>query len=610
MAAAVSVLSLTACEPVPRRTLSAEEKIADMEWVFSEFGANYGPLEYKAARLGFNVEDLKNRYRDAARATANNDEFYLLLHRFVAEFKDAHTKGDLMNSELPGRGTTAYLGFTGERRGDVLYVKELLPTTTSSSAYPIQVGDSIVTLDGKDLATAVREQLVAYRDLGNDESNLTFHFNKLFTRVSTHTPLPTAENAVLTVKNSAGVVRTEVLPWIVKDLATFESEQARARGATVALQSSTAGVTRLGFLGFDGRMFFPVEAMERIRYGSRAFNFWNNFQFVDNAAGWTTDFDVDPKTGAMLARDRNFTAADRLRVARSVPEGAIMITEAATYPAYVSRETVSVSDAAGTSNNITRLVGTIWIDTFAPTTGADLVLRQFKATLAAFKTLGVRDVVIDLVNNGGGAVELGVKLAQALSAKRIALPSIQLRLNDRWMDDLQGGTLAGASDTERELLRRVFTTAQADFAAGQRLSRAYPVEFLMPFTLTPNEAVGEEGFHIALMVNEMCASMCDIFTAIMKDNGMAVVVGNKTMGAGGNVVGLNSSAPNSHFQLNQTESLIVRSSGAFVENEGIEPDVTVATSADRGFKYASVRRKAIEALLTPAPAPATVASNP
>lgn len=611
--AAVVVLALSACDPIPRRTLSAEEKIADLEWVFSEFGANYAPLEYKASRYGFNFDDLKNRYREEARRTENNEQFYLLLQRFVAEFKDAHTKGSLTTSDLPARARVAYLGFSGERHGDALYVKELLPTTQSSSHYPIHVGDKIMKIDGKDLATAVKDELVQYRDLGNDEANLTFHFNKLFTRVSTTLPIPAAENAVLTVKNAMGEEREERLPWIVKDLSTFESEQSRARPAAAG-SGEGSQVTRLGFLGFDGRMVSPTELFERVRRGSKDFSFWNTFQFTDNSAAWTMDYEVDAKTGALLPRDRSFTAVDRLRTARSVPEDAIFIEAARTYPAYVSRENVVDESGAAVSGQ-TRLVGTIWVDTFSPAgVTPDGIAEQAKATLSAFKTLGVRDIVIDLINNGGGSVEVGLKLAQALSPRRLTMPLIQFRLNDHWMDDLQADTISGASDTERELSRRTFVAVQSDFEAGQRLSRPFSMELFAPFTLTPNSEA-EEGLNIVILVNEMCASMCDIFAGMLKDNAMARVVGAKTMGAGGNVVGQNSSAPNSHFQLNQTESLIVRSSGGYVENNGIDPDVAVAVSPDKAHKYANVRQKALQALLAPAPAlapaapPATVAVN-
>jgi hypothetical protein len=116
----VVLAGLTACDPVPRRTLSAEEKAADMAWVYSQFGENYAPLELKQKLYGFDYEELKVRYLEAAKATKTNDEFYRLMMKFVAEFKDAHTSAALTNASLPNRAQTAFLGFSGIRHGEVL----------------------------------------------------------------------------------------------------------------------------------------------------------------------------------------------------------------------------------------------------------------------------------------------------------------------------------------------------------------------------------------------------------------------------------------------------------------------------------------------------------
>ena len=111
--------------------------------------------------------------------------------------------------------------------------------------------------------------------------------------------------------------------------------------------------------------------------------------------------------------------------------------------------------------------------------------------------------------------------------------------------------------------------------------------------------------NIVLMVNEMCASMCDLFAAILQDNQMAKVVGARTMGAGGNVV-THHQAPNSHLALRQTESLMVRrvvkkgkvELGALIENNGVEPDVQVKVSETVEGKYRRLREKAVEALFS------------
>ena len=117
---------------------------------------------------------------------------------------------------------------------------------------------------------------------------------------------------------------------------------------------------------------------------------------------------------------------------------------------------------------------------------------------------------------------------------------------------------------------------------------------LFPFDILPNQD-GDQDFNVLLLVDEMCASMCDIFSAVLKDNGIATIIGSKTMGAGGNVE-THFEAPNSHLIVNQTESLIVRKDGSYVEHNGIEPDVALKVSEYSHNKYDAVRKKAIELL--------------
>jgi C-terminal processing protease CtpA/Prc len=82
---------------------------------------------------------------------------------------------------------------------------------------------------------------------------------------------------------------------------------------------------------------------------------------------------------------------------------------------------------------------------------------------------------------------------------------------------------------------------------------------------------------------------------------MATVVGSRTMGAGGNVVN-HQQAPNSHVDIRQTESLLLRKDGTYLENNGVEADVKVAVNETAKTKYKEVRDAALKALLPQPPA--------
>lgn len=582
------VVGMTACDPVPRRTLTNEEKAADLFWVYSQFGENYAPLEYKQSRFGFDYERLKAETNEAAKAATTNDEFYAVVFKFVSQFRDAHSSAALTNAALPNRAMVAYLGFSGIRDGETLLVNSLLPTIAPDSGYPIEKKDRILKLNGRLLRDVVNSDLLQWRNLGNDEANFTFHVNKLFTHVSTSNGIPTEDDAVLTVKRGDSIFEV-TLPWVKKDLVQFQAEQTKAKEAAqqkkaskpaaenyLMLSDGNGGVLfKFRFIGFDGRIELPVMNAETI---SRKFRKSVNesFRMIDAFAGWQF-------LSADAEKAENPTPEMLMREQRFVPEDAVFLNHAKVYPAYVSRE-------GGT------LVGTIYLDTFSPLETPVKTLAEFKATLASFQLLGVENVVLDLLNNGGGQLALGMQLAQALTNEKIELPKIQLRTSDSWMDQFELDAMNAKNDAERELSRRILADLSGSRRSGGRLSPVYSADILAPFTVKPNEKMVKK-MKYAVLINEMCASMCDIFSANLQDNKLATIVGTRSMGAGGNVVGYNQ-APNSHFDVRQTESLIVRKDGSYVENVGTTPDVVVPVANFAGTKYKEVRDAAVKALLT------------
>jgi C-terminal processing protease CtpA/Prc len=616
------IVAATACEPVPRRPLTAEEKTADLYWVYSQFNENYAPLEYKQSRFGFDYAALKARYLQDAVATRTNEEFFDLLYKFVSEFKDAHTSASLTNSDLPNRAKVAYLGFSGKRRGNALLVTELLPTIdTGSTRFPVKVGDKITKLDGVALADVVDREMARYRDLGHREANLTYHFNKIFNRVSTSNGLPSKDAAVLTI-GEGDAAREVTVPWIVKDLVEFRRQQAAARGTTArprmdtdALQfdNGAGGMTRLGFVGFNGELVAPGAMMSRFRRGE-TFKVWDTFQFLDGVASWTALPSLAPDTAPAAVAQGSIGEtlaagpADAVKKVRNVPERAVFLPQARVFPTYVTREKVKNAEGKVTGS---KLVAYMLLDTFSPSAPRTAVMAEVKATLAAMQELGVRDLVIDMLNNGGGSLILGLELAQALSSRRVEMPGMQFQLSQTWLDDFEKSSREAASDAEAELARRVYEEMRAEQQSGKRLSRPFPVDSLVPYLFEPNTAL-EGKLNVVLLINEMCASMCDIFSGVLQDNGMAKIVGSQSMGAGGNVVD-HQMAPNSHLTVRQTESLILRKNGTYIENNGILPDVPMNVTESVQEKYDPVRAKAIELLTTepaPAPAPAPVPAVP
>ncbi len=628
---------INGCNPVPGHKLSKDERVWDMHWMYSIFEQNYAPLEYKQELYKFDMKTLETKYDSLAIASFDldgadsNDAFYDLMFSYVAEFHDAHTSPSLANSSLPGREKVAYLGFSGFRNGDNLVVKNLMSTYTKAEGFPIKEGDVILKINGKPLKQAITDELIAMRNLGNDEANFTYHMNKLFYRVSTLNGLPKDRAATLLVQRNDKTFST-TLPWVVQDMVDLKAEQQKVEDAKKKKGSSLSSKLknafriadavnpfRFNFLGFDGRVQNPLEAIQKItRFPVQAldaevqYKMTDGFRFVDNYS----ELGLLPE---LATEDESEDADDpqkKISDTRAIPEHIVPISAGKTYPAYVTPVKLTGKDGAPTGQTL--LVGYIYLDTFSPDeSDENKVVAEFRATLAEFQSLGVKNIVIDTLNNGGGSLSLGMKLARSLSNDKadVKMPYFQFKKSDTWHDEFQEQSLNGANPTIRDLAKdALLDWDKSDAHSKDRLSKPHSLDILAPFALEANPDLNAK-FNVVLLVNEMCASMCDIFAGILQDNKLATLMGTRSMGAGGNVVN-HQEAPSSHLDLRQTESLILRSNGAptgttaldatvyvnnkgpgeLIENKGITPEVEIKVNEYAKDKYQQVLQKAMDLL--------------
>lgn len=580
--AAMLAAGISACSPAPRHTLTTEEKLADLQWLYSTFSENYAPLEYKMSRFGFEFDQLKKDTDQAAIATKTNEEFYMVMHGFVAKFRDAHTSSALTDAGLPGRTQVAYVGFGGKRLGNSLLVTSLLPTMRGG-AYPIKVGDKIEKVNGKTLKELVDADSTRVRNLGQAESNYTALFNRYFSRDSLTSPMPAESDMTLTV-NRGGQVFDTTVPWIKKDLYDFAIEQAAADKKPASAEN-VASIFEIGLNALQGKLDLIPAAYRNIVRGN-GFRYVKSFIYVDDRPTWMSSL-LSGYQDHLLGKET--TPTDELKALRVVSPSALFVPGSSIYPTYVTFE--KVLDAQGKETGSAKPVATMYLNTFSPSSD-DEAYREVKNTLKALQDIGVREIIVDLINNGGGSLELGLKIAQLFSKEKIVMPDMQFKTSETWMDDFDKTRLNGKNDAEKEIARRVFSALVEDRLAGKRLSRKFNTETLMPFQVSGNPDI-KAPFKVVLLVNEMCASMCDIFSAVMKDNSLALIVGSNTMGAGGNVVD-HREAPNSHMTVRQTESLMLRKDGSYIENNGVAPDVAVDVASTSDTKYAGVRKKALE----------------
>lgn len=613
--ATVSVAGFMAGCGFPAKDLNMLEKKADIEWVYGVFERNYAPADWKKTQFGPSLEQAKQTCLDESAAITKADEFISHLSKCVNRFGDAHTRTLAGGAMLPEFAKVAYLGFRTEgvridmnnlgtlKKDDkaqakdkdkvsvkaemnlqlALKVRDLLPTTDAAD-FPIKAGDFIVAIDNKTVEEYLNDRLVPFGNLGQKNSSLSVGAHSFAVRSSYAVPLPTESDVSLKIVRE-GKVSTVVLPWSVKDALTFSQEQTAARAAKeatpVAKTKATYALRWDGdavvdemmnlFSRFRNQAGFRISLLLNNTFGRRNLN--PTLHFLQDLMG-----DSETASTTLPVEDA-FTNATSLKIENDIFVARIIVMDDGTRIGYVRLESFSIPSDAG---------------------------DKLADIHAKFSKMKVKGVIYDALNNGGGSLVAGLRMANKMTEKEIKYPGMQLALNENWVNAFHADSLympgSEGSDARRTYAARVYSKLQEDQKAGLRLSRPISTTELDPFVLNEDKskckAEGKclsDDIKKVLLVNEMCASMCDIFAGIFRDNKMGTIIGSQTMGAGGNVV-LHGISPVTQIMMTQTESLIVDSQGEYLENRGVLPNEAIDTMYDEGKKFADTYAKALEVI--------------
>ncbi|HRK08741.1 MAG TPA: S41 family peptidase [Pseudobdellovibrionaceae bacterium] len=584
----------------PGRDLGPVEKAAEIEWLYGTFERNYAPAEWKADAQGpipgVTLAQAKQDCLAQSATIQKADEFMAHMSRCVNRFADAHTRISGMGQVLPETIQVAHLGFQTQLvRFDAntdeakpprleygLRVVQILPTTTDTK-FPVKEGDLITKVDGRDVQVYLREELMPYFNLGHEPASLVMSGQAFALRDSSTAPLPKAQDVSLEI-NREGTLVSVQLPWNHIDHVEFNKALEAAKPkATEASANNFRGY----WVGFDGvDALLGLLQKYRSQIGERVRLLLTNGFRVYNL-------------NATIAQARRLLAAqedekqEKGKELTSI-ESAI---EEFTTPMEIFDVSVEPFKAKLLLAQDGSRLGYIKFDSFS---GGDEALKAFRGLIARFNKSQVKGLIIDLLDNGGGDLILGMQMLNSLSIKSLQYPKMQLALNDNWLNSFKSDSLYAASDAQRTLAKRVLTQMRQDMAAGRRLSQPISVTELSPFDFdslkTDCETSGKclrKGAKISVLINETCASMCDIFAAVVRDNQLGRLFGSQTMGAGGNVVS-HAFSPVTKMILGQTESLIVDVSGQYLENRGVKPDQSIDTLMDRDQNYVDTIRSAMK----------------
>ncbi len=614
-ASGLMVLLLVSACGLPVNQLSEKERKIDMEWAFSVFHHNYAPAELKKTNYGVEISQVESDCVAMAQEEMDNQAFLALFQKCIHTFKDAHVGAQQMNNGLlPEYAQVAHLGFITMRTKtkvdgapvNALKIIQQLKGSDNSGA-PLVPNDLIIRIDGQPVKDYLMQEIVPYINVGQDETSLTQAAFRFGVRTSIDMALPEKDEIELVVARGS-MVFTIVLPWIKQDMLAFQLKQnppeakpeVIPQGDTLASKSLPGkefqsmddvvadfetGVRPTSLMGLSqnslAQAFLGYQDVKELIN-----SFDTPLAFVGNRLKWIamTGYQwakFNPLMRLLFDGDLDKDRALSLALKNRVLPQSEQVTDLMTRPLFKAQ--MITTDEGGT-------YAYIQLKNFP---SEDKILTEWYRAITAIEDKGIKSVIIDMIDNTGGSLIHGLRMVNMLRRKPIAYPSMQVRLNNNWINSFKSQAAFSESDYQKAISGKVAAQLVADLDAGKTLSSPFSVTVMDPFFLqNPGFGVADD-VKVALLVNEMCVSMCDIFASIFQENEMGQIIGQRTMGGGGNVVqhGL---SPISKMGMALTESLMISSSGEYLEDSGVEPDIYVDMVADRESGFSSAFKKAYQ----------------
>jgi C-terminal processing protease CtpA/Prc len=191
-------------------------------------------------------------------------------------------------------------------------------------------------------------------------------------------------------------------------------------------------------------------------------------------------------------------------------------------------------------------------------------------------------LILDIMRNPGGDVCFAEDLLTRVNPNSYRTVGLEIRATRSWVMDflqaLENAMAFGADDATVQQLQNNLSAVQQAFHHPS--GRTAPLPVCGP-SLDMNGRMNAYTKPIMLLTDEFTSSAADLFAAVMQDNGRALLFGNRTMGAGGNVNLYEATTYSEGFAY-VTESLMSRKNRittmefpatTYIENVGVRPDI-------------------------------------
>jgi hypothetical protein len=474
----LSVLLLTfSCQA----ELSKEQRLADFRQLADVIAKKYAPYEWKRDSVKFDALAIAPWLRRIEDARSDLDYFEICAEYF-AKLEDGHTFFILPST------FTASLGFSVDLFEGKVLIDQIDRRRLPEADFPIQIGDEVISFDGKTVDTIMRDFL-RFTGEGNPvtarravASLLTFRDQSQMPRAH---EIP--DESAIQIKSKAGETKTYNMTWTKTGLPVTSIPYSPPVKLSAAMQRSAEDLNE---------PVSPFQARTNWKRPER--------QYITGIGSTRPVFDL-PVEGylARIGADPSDRYSSGIFTVGETKIGFLRV------PAFSSQSTFTQMHAE---------------------------IRNLRN-----ETQGL---ILDLMRNPGGSVCIAESLLSALIPDPFPLLLDEIRIE--WVDVFSQRnfveTLKRRGAPAEEIARQEELLAVIEDAVknNRPRTRALPLCGFStegkPITDRDSGEVVAYNKPMIVLVDEFTASASEVVAAVLQDTGRAAIVGMRTAGAGGAVL--------------------------------------------------------------------------
>ncbi len=532
--------------------MTPAQREQDFRSLAGVFAKRYAPANWKIQALNVNLFEI-SPWLERVRAAKSDLEFMEICSQYVASLKDGHT-------QYVGPGNfIADLGFYTDIYDGKLLIDFIDRTLLPAGEYPFQIGDELVSIDGRPALDAVAD-LAKLHDFANPKLSRRIAADRLTYRLQSSVPTAAllGNTATVRIQRQSGQSEDYTIEWFktgtpIKNFGAlpgfFSRKSDTARNISTLQSLDNASETPLW-----------EQLHDRLK----------KWKLAGAADPFNRGEKIDPATGEVVQR-RFILGSGALRPVWALPAG------------FVIRQGRFNSDYffTGTYMSEGKRIGYLRIGAFDSLTASQTQVLDTEINYFNANTDGL---VVDVMRNPGGGCSLATIAQRLMRTPTFTHFSEQYRPN-RDLIEFYDEVISlletlGAPEYLLENYRFERGMLIGAYENGRGLTGPIPsCAFDLNLNSTPNAYTKP----MIVLVDELSTSAADIFPAIFQDNGRAKIVGTRTGGLGGAVEGdLQSAGAFSEAFTSNTVSIVLRAKdyetpglpkSPYLENAGVTPDI-------------------------------------